>query len=102
MSEVTATSKKLKPILEASGGGAFWTAGSSVLAAAAASATDVSVPRITTLSGARVFSGSNWMALRDRQAYLTKGVKITPMFDGLLALAGLLFLISLAWWREGK
>ncbi|MEO1544761.1 MAG: hypothetical protein AAFR75_12190, partial [Pseudomonadota bacterium] len=101
MSEVTATSKKLKPIQDASGGGAFWTAGTSLLTAAK-SATDVTVPRVTMLSGARVFSGSNWMALRDRQAYLTKGVKITPMFEGLLALAALLFVISLAWWREGR
>lgn len=101
MSEVTATADKIKPILEASGGGNFWTAPAGVLAAAS-SATDVTVPRVTMLTGARVFSGSNWLALHDRQAYLTKGVKITPMFTGLIALAGLLFLISLAWWREGR
>jgi len=33
---------------------------------------------------------------------VTRGVKLTPMFTGLLALAALLFLIAIAWWREGR
>jgi toxin HigB-1 len=42
------------------------------------------------------------MGLKDRDAYLTRGVKLTPMFTGLAALAALLFLLALAWWKEGK
>jgi hypothetical protein len=33
---------------------------------------------------------------------VTKGVKLTPMFTGLLALAALLALLATAWWREGR
>ena len=47
-------------------------------------------------------SGSGWLGLKDRQAYLTRGVKLTPMFNGFAALAALLALIALAWWREGR
>jgi hypothetical protein len=54
------------------------------------------------LSTAKVFSGSNWMALKDREAFMTRGVKIYPLFTGLLALAALLALLTLAWWREGR
>jgi hypothetical protein len=42
------------------------------------------------------------MGLRDREAYVTKGVKLTPMFTGFLALAALLALMAMAWWREGR
>ena len=54
------------------------------------------------LANARVLAGSGWMGLRDREAFVTRGVKLTPMFTGLLALAALLFFITLAWWREGR
>ena len=100
MSEVTATDAKLKPVVEGSGGGVFWTRGSGLFSGV--SDTGVDVPRITMMSGARVLAGSGWMGLRDREAFVTRGIKLTPMFTGLLALAALLFFITIAWWREGK
>ncbi len=100
MSEVTATEDKLKPLNEATGGAAFWTLGSGLLSGSDPTAVDV--PRITMMTSAKVLAGSGWMGLRDREAYVTRGVKLTPMFTGLLALSALLFLIALAWWREGK
>ena len=54
------------------------------------------------MSGARVLAGSGWMGLRDREAFVTRGVKLTPMFTGLFALAALLALLAMAWWREGR
>jgi hypothetical protein len=54
------------------------------------------------LSNAKVLAGSGWMGLKDREAFVTRGVKLTPMFTGLSALAMLLLLVSLAWWREGR
>ena len=96
MNEVTATDEKLKPILEGTGGGAFWTR------SAGAAPEKVELPRITTLANAKVFAGSGWLGLKDREAYVTRGVKLTPMFTGLVALAMLLTLLALAWWREGK
>ena len=98
MSEVTATESKMKPIADATGGGVFWTKP----ATAVASASDVDVPRISMMSAAKVMAGSGWLGLKDRQAYLTRGVKLTPMFTGFAALAALLALIALAWWREGR
>ena len=100
MSEVTATELKLKPLVEATGGGVFWTRGGGFLSATAA--TGVDVPRVSLLANARVLAGSGWLGLRDREAHVTRGVKLTPMFTGLLALAALLAFITLAWWREGR
>lgn len=100
MSEVTATDVKLTPLIEKTGGGVFWTKTGGLLESA--DPASITTPRVTMLSAARVFSGSSWMGLKDRNAYITRGVKLTPMFAGLLALAALLFLITLAWWREGR
>ncbi len=100
MSEVTATEDNMKPLVEATGGGVFWTRSGGLLSSVSASAVDV--PRVSMLANARVLSGSGWMGLRDREAFVTRGVKLTPMFTGLLALAALLFFITLAWWREGR
>jgi hypothetical protein len=100
MSEVTATDAKLQPIIDATGGGAFWMSASAEATRANPSA--VAVPRISMLSGAKVLAGSGWLGLKDRQSFVTRGVKLTPMFTGFGALAALLLLVSLAWWREGK
>ncbi|MGZ8410395.1 MAG: hypothetical protein ACXWVS_10835 [Hyphomicrobium sp.] len=98
MSDVTASDKALQPLASQTGGGVFWTGS----AATAADGSAVDVPRISMLATAKVFSGSGWMALKDREAYLTRGVKIFPLFTGLLALAALLALLTVAWWREGR
>ncbi|MFM9942398.1 MAG: hypothetical protein ACKVP7_23190 [Hyphomicrobiaceae bacterium] len=100
MNEVTATDAKLKPLVEATGGGVYWTRGGGLLASVAGDAVDV--PRVSLLTNARVLSGSGWLGLKDREAHVTRGVTLTPMFTGLLALAALLAFITLAWWREGR
>jgi hypothetical protein len=96
MSEVTADDLKLKPLVEATGGGTFWTR------EAGSAATAVTVPRIAMMSDAKVLAGSGWMGLKDREAFVTRGVQLTPMFAGLLALSALLALLAMAWWREGR
>ncbi|MGD9667952.1 MAG: hypothetical protein AB7U75_02735 [Hyphomicrobiaceae bacterium] len=100
MSEVTATSTKLEPLVGATGGGVFWTRTPGILRSSAA--TDVNVPRVALMSAARVMAGNGWMGLKDRAAYVTRGVKLTPMFTGFAALAALLAFMALAWWREGR
>jgi hypothetical protein len=97
MSEVVATDQKLKTLIEATGGGIYWTRTD-----AASAGSDVALPRVALMSGARVLAGTGWMGLRDREAFVTKGVKLTPMFTGLFALAALLALMAVAWWREGR
>ncbi len=100
MSEVTATEDKLKPLVEQTGGGVFWTRSGGVLANLSGSG--VEVPRISMLANARVLAGSSWMGLKDREAFVTRGVKLTPMFTGIMALAALLFVLTVTWWREGR
>jgi len=99
MSEVTATEDKLKPIVDATGAGQFWTRSGGLTSMVSSG---VEVPRITMLANAKVLAGSGWLGLRDREAFVTRGVTLTPMFTGLLALAALLAFITLAWWREGR
>ena len=98
MSEVTATDLTNETAGDATGGGVFWTRGNGLLA----SDTAVDVPRISMLANARVLAGSGWLGLKDREAYVTRGVKLIPMFNGLLALAALLALLAATWWREGR
>ncbi len=98
MSEVTATRDRLEPLVTETGGGVVWTHGAGLFSAAG----DVTVPRISLMSGARVMAGNGWLGLKDRAAFVTRGVKLTEMFTGLLALAALLALMALAWWREGR
>ncbi len=100
MSEVTASDAKLQPLSDATGGGVFWT--SSSAAATRKNPSSVQVPRISMLSGAKVLAGSGWLGLKDREAYVTRGVKLTPMFTGITALSVLLLLVAMAWWREGR
>ncbi|MDX2257443.1 MAG: hypothetical protein NW205_00850 [Hyphomicrobiaceae bacterium] len=100
MSEVTATETKLAALADETGGGVFWTRAGGLLSSNDPSA--VTLPRVTTLANARVLAGSGWLGLKDRDAFITRGVKLSPMFTGLSALAALLFLVSIAWWREGR
>lgn len=100
MSEVTATEEKLKPLSEQTGGGVFWTRSGGLLSGLSASS--VEVPRVSLLANARVLAGSSWLGLKDREAFVTRGVKLTPMFTGVMALAVLLFVLTLTWWREGR
>lgn len=100
MSEVTTTTDKVGKLVTATGGGTFWTR--KTPATSDEDAKSVTVPRISVLSNAKVLAGSGWLGLRDQEAYVTKGVKLTPLFDGFLALAALLALLSIAWWREGR
>jgi hypothetical protein len=99
MSEVTATEEKLKPLIEQTGGGIFWTRSGGLLSNVSSG---VELPRISMLANARVLAGSGWMGLKDREAFVTRGVKLIPMFTGLVALAALLALLALTWWREGR
>jgi hypothetical protein len=99
MSEVTATDEKLRPLTEATGGGVFWTRGGGLLSGIGSG---VDLPRISMLTNARVLAGSGWMGLKDREAFVTRGVRLIPMFTGFLALAALLALLAATWWREGR
>jgi hypothetical protein len=95
MNEVTATEGKLKPLVEATGGGTVWTRGRGPL-------TTLSLPRISMLANAKTLAGSGWMGLKDRDTHVTRGVTLIPIFTGFLALAALLVLLAVTWWQEGR
>lgn len=97
MAEVVTTPDKLQAVADSSGGGIYFTA-----SAPGASPSSPALPRISMLKSARLLHGSGWMGLKDREAHLTTGITLYPLFTGFAALAGLLGLISLAWWREGR
>lgn len=101
MSSVVATAEVLKPLIDKTGGGVVWTRGAAT-ASALQTESAPSVPRISMLQIAKVYAGSGWIGLKDQQAYLTRGIALMPLFEGLPALALLLSLLALTWWREGR
>jgi hypothetical protein len=93
LATVTATDATLSPLLTETGGGSFW------LGRTEADASPL--PRIVMLRGGHVLHGGDWLGLRKREAYHVEGVRLFPLFTGFLALALLLGMISVTWFREG-
>lgn len=91
---LTADDALLQPVLEQTSGGAFWVGREAEALG--------SLPRIALLRSERQMHGQDWLALRQRDAYVTRGVTLIPLFAGALALALLLAAISLTWFREGR
>ena len=47
-------------------------------------------------------AGPGWLALRRNGAYKVESLKEFALFSNLLALAVLLLLLGLTWYREGR
>ncbi len=54
------------------------------------------------LQSATRYYGQNWLGLKDREAYVVRGVQYTPLLAGFLALALFLGIIILTWYRESR
>jgi hypothetical protein len=93
LSAVTATDEPLAPILTATGGGSFWLGRDD--------AETAKLPRLVMLRGGQVMHGDDWLGLHKRDAYHVKGVRLFPLFTGLLALGLLLGFLAATWFREG-
>jgi hypothetical protein len=93
LSAVTATDAVLKPVVDESGGGSFWMGRTEADAA--------KLPRLVMLRGGQVMHGDDWLGLHKRDAYHVKGVRLFPLFTGLLALGLLLGVLAATWFREG-
>ncbi len=93
--KVVATDEPLRPVLEKTGGGAFFLGGT-------ADAAPVPMPAISMVHPGRRYSGSNWLGLKDRDAYEVKAITYTPLISGFAALGIALGLLSLTWYREGR
>jgi hypothetical protein len=93
--KVVTTDEALAPLLEATGGGAFFLGGT-------AGAEKKPLPSISMIRSGQRFYGSSWLGLKARDAYEVKAVSYTPLIAGFGALALALVLLSLTWWREGR
>lgn len=93
LAAVTATDAVLSPVLGETGGGSFWLGRDDADAA--------KLPRLVMLRGGHVMHGDDWIGLHKRDAYHVKGVRLFPLFTGLLALGLLLGLLAATWFREG-
>jgi hypothetical protein len=92
---VVATDEPVKPILDKTGGGAFFLGGT-------AGATAVPIPSVSMIRSGRRFNGSSWLGLKEREAYDVKAISYTPLVAGFAALGIALGLLSLSWYREGR
>ena len=88
-SDVRATDAKLKPMVEAAGGGIMWLA-------------DNPEPDLRTVRPGRAASGSDWIGLRRNEGYTVAGINQLPLLPGILVALAFLFAIGAAWWREGR
>ena len=94
-SKVAATDEPIRPISDATGGGQFWMGGTNGKAAK-------DLPRLAMLQSASRYHGQNWLGLKDREAYVVRGVQYTPLLAGFLALGLFLGIIILTWYRESR
>jgi hypothetical protein len=85
---VRATEVKLKPLVEASGGGLMWLA-------------DNPDPDIRSVRPGRTAGGSDWIGLRRNEGYTVAGINQLPLLRGILVALAFLMAIGSAWWREG-
>jgi hypothetical protein len=88
-SDVRATDAKLKPLVEASGGGMLWLV-------------DQPDPDIRTVRPGRAAGGSDWIGLRRNEGYTVAGINQLPLLPGILVALAFLMAIGSAWWREGR
>lgn len=88
-SDVRATDTKLKPLVEATGGGLMWIS-------------DQSEPDIRTVRPGRAAGGSDWIGLRRNEGYTVAGINQLPLLPGILVALAFLMAIASAWWREGR
>jgi hypothetical protein len=88
-SDVRATDAKLKPLVEASGGGMLWLV-------------DQPDPDIRTVRPGRAAGGSDWIGLRRNEGYTVAGINQLPLLPGILVAVAFLMAIGSAWWREGR
>jgi hypothetical protein len=93
LSAVTATDAALSPLLNETGGGSFWLGRNQ--------ADSSPLPRLVMVRGGHVMHGADWLGLHKRDAYHVQGVRLFPLFTGFLALALLLGMMAITWFREG-
>jgi hypothetical protein len=87
--DVRATSKKLAPVVAATGGGIFWVASGPV-------------PQVRLVPAGHRAAGQDWIGFRQTGAYTVTGFKEMPLLPGIAALLLILGGLIAAWRREGR
>jgi len=89
--DLTSTADILEPVSRATGGGVLQLndAGSNL-------------PEIRRIGNQRTAAGNDWIGLRERGAYAVRSSTSQPLLPGILAAAGLILTLLLAWRREGR
>jgi hypothetical protein len=87
--DVRSTTEKLKPMVDASGGGFVWLS-------------DASDPEIRSVREGRGTSGRDWLGLVRREAYNVTGVREFPLMPAFVLAFVLLIGLGMAWYREGR
>src|SRR4030088_950263 len=91
-SEVTSTTEMLRPLAQATGGGAR----------RGVDGFGIDLPRLRPAGGSGAFRGDGWLGVRMRDASVVKGVGVLPLFAGLIGLLLLLGAFAATWLREGR
>jgi len=92
---VIATNEPLRPILDKTGGGAFFLGGTM-------DAPAKDVPSVAMVRSGHRFAGGTWLGLKAQDAFEVKAVSYTPLVAGFAALGLALGLLALTWYREGR
>jgi len=91
--DVAATEARMKPAVEATGGGIVWLA-------------DDGMPNVRRLPRGRAMAGAGgfgpWIGLQQNNAYVVRGVSEIPILPSLALLLLALGALILAWRREGR
>ena len=93
LSEVHATPTIVAGLAEPTGGAVRWLSRSGGAP---------EPPRFAKVRPGRAMAGAGWLGLKANGAYRVTAIAAFPLFSSLLALAGLLGLASLMWYREGR
>ncbi|TVQ29064.1 MAG: hypothetical protein EA356_17655 [Geminicoccaceae bacterium] len=89
LADLRASAEPLAPLLQASGGQAFWTE-------------RTGIPQVRRVAEDRSRYGRGWMGLVENDRYRVVGSAETTLFPAWLALLMLVGTQVLAWWREGR
>lgn len=88
LADLRATQARMAPLLDRTGGGAFW-------------AQD-GLPNIRRTAGDGPHIGGNWLGLKRNGDYQVTGANLTPLLPAWLALALILGALGATWYREGR
>ena len=92
--DVVATTERLAPVAQASGG--------SVRHIGRGLTGGINLPGIVPVRGNDTTSGRDWLGLRTTDDSVLKSVSRVPLFTGFFGLALLLFALGAMWYREGR